>query len=743
MGPSKMKILNVAEKPSVARSISSLLSSSTTTRRGLHQYCPNICFSHRSQMVFTSVLGHLYSLDFANKSRWNEVDPEELFVSEVEKFIQPEHLKIKENIEREAVKADMVIIWTDCDREGENIGRQIREVVHGIKRIDVKRARFSGITLGEIENALNNLEDINEADADAVDTRMELDLRIGSAFTRLQTLGVAPGLGGEKKVISFGPCQIPTLGFVVERARQIRDFIEEDFWSLKFKASRGSAHGVDNEFSWSRGDVFDRNCVIHFYSSLAGRDAVISDRRVSEKTKHRPLPLRTVELQKVCASYYSMSAHRVMEVAESLYSKGYISYPRTETDSFDRKFNFGEVLNEVAGDVGLGEHARRLLSGFRHPRIGKNNDMAHSPVYPLKGGNGLSGDDRNIYEFIARRFLACLCEDARALETEYDLVIGNELFSLRGIKILEKNYLEVYQYDKWNDKEVSDFGVGERVSGELCIEDSKTSPPEHLTEAELISLMDKNGIGTDATIHEHIHKIQERGYATKAGNRIKPLELGMKLIDGYDSLGMEVSKPFLRKSLEANLKKICSREVDKDALISAEIEIYRGLYHVLRGEIENFTALLLSGIARDKEAASSTRTSGSTRKRARGEKRSRSSSGPQVQDFGAELQERLSATPAHSPKAPGVLCNCRKPAKLLETKKSSNAGREFYVCSEYPKKCSFFQWVHGEGNRSISLMCHCGYEPQLLVANTETNRGRRFYKCKKAYKPCRFFQWET
>ena len=127
-----MRILNVAEKPSVARSISSVLSRSLDVRRGLHQYCPNIYFEHGDQMVFTSVLGHLFSSDFESKGRWSESDPETLFTDRVVKYVQPEFVKIKENIEREAARADMVIIWTDCDREGENIGRQIKDVVLGV-----------------------------------------------------------------------------------------------------------------------------------------------------------------------------------------------------------------------------------------------------------------------------------------------------------------------------------------------------------------------------------------------------------------------------------------------------------------------------------------------------------------------------------------------------------------------------------------------------------------------------------
>lgn len=707
-----MRILNIAEKPSVARSISAVLSQNVTTRRGIHQYCPNICFSHGSEMVFTSVLGHLFSTDFENRSRWNDVDPETLFSERIVRHVQQDFAKIKENIEREALRADMVVIWTDCDREGENIGRQIRDVVQGVRDVEVRRARFSGITRGEVENALRSLDSINEAEADAVDARMELDLRIGSAFTRLQTLAVA----AQGKVLSFGLCQIPTLGFVVERARERERFVEEDFWTLRLRAVKD---GIENVFGWTRGNVFDRNCVVHFYNSLAGGRAMIRDRKVSEKTKYRPLPLRTVELQKTCASYFKMSGHKVMDVAEALYNKGYISYPRTETDVFAKDFDFRGTLGRIGGDGQVGEYARRLVNGFRQPRSGKNNDMAHSPIYPLKEGGGLSGHDRNVYEFVCRRFLGCLSDDAKGLETQYRLGIRNEEFELKGIKVLEKNYLEIYHYDRWEDKEVSAFALDEIVDGELCIDEGKTVPPGYLTEAELIDLMDKNGIGTDATIHEHILKIQERKYAVKTGNEIRPLRLGSALVDAYESLGLEVYRPSLRKDLEMNLKRISKSEAARDAVVHREIGVYKGLYGILKSNIDRFVETVRNGLEEHVPDSGS-----------RGQKSRRQEKREPERTKDCEV---LSAVGRAMPRE-DVMCSCRLAAKTNENK----AGKRYYCCHWVPKRCLFFQWEEGG-----ELQCFCGFEPQILVANTESNKGRRFYKCKKAFRPCKFFQWET
>lgn len=696
-------------------------------------------------MVFTSVLGHLFSIDFENKGKWSDVDPEALFTGRIVKHIQPELMKIKENIEREALKSDMVIVWTDCDREGENIGRQIRDVVHGVKDILVRRARFSGITLGEIENALRNLDDINEHEADAVDARMELDLRIGSAFTRLQTLAMAFHM--EKRILSFGPCQIPTLGFVVERARERERFIEEKFWSLEVvvKRSLGLNKGcVENVFSWERGCIFDKNCVLHFYNHLLDGRAIVIEKRMNEKIKYRPLPLRTVEMQKICTSYFKLSGHKVMEIAEGLYNKGYISYPRTETDVFNKSFDFKDALGRLVGDRYVGEYVGKLLKEFKYPRSGKNDDMAHSPIYPLRCGNGLTGDDRNVYDFVCRRFLGCLSKDARGMEVWYRLRVKDEIFGLKGIKVLERNYLEVYHYDKWDDKEVSEFSLDEVVDGELYIRDGKTTPPNYLTEAELVTLMDKNGIGTDATIHEHILKIQERGYAAKAGNEIRPSGLGMALIGSYEEFGLEVSKPLLRKNLEINLKRICDRKVERDLVVSEEVKIYRGLYKILKDKIERFV-MILRDVGVDEECNEDKHGTAESSRRSRCDRpedtldASRNVMKNRKRRTLATTSRR---TAEQNMSNTGVMCGCKLPARVSRTKKWNNSEREFYCCYYFPRKCVFFQWLEDVGDQSVSLLCFCGFEPQLLVANTNSNKGRRFYKCKKAFKPCKFFQWE-
>lgn len=133
-------------------------------------------------MIMTSVSGHLLSLEFPIQYKnWKSIQPVELFSAPVYKNCSADYEPIKKTLEREVKQCTKLIIWTDCDREGENIGYEIIEVCKSIKpNIDVYRAVFSEITGSAIKRALNNLQRPNPLINDAVNARIELDLRIGN-----------------------------------------------------------------------------------------------------------------------------------------------------------------------------------------------------------------------------------------------------------------------------------------------------------------------------------------------------------------------------------------------------------------------------------------------------------------------------------------------------------------------------------------------------------------------------------
>lgn len=150
---------------------------------------------------------------------------------------------------------------------------------------------------------------------DAVAARIELDLRIGAAFTRLQTLAFRDRFEElQNKVISYGSCQFPTLGFVVERYLSRERFISEDFWYIS--ASYTDQKGLKADFTWDRGHLFDRMCCIILYERCVESPmATVQSVEAKPTSKWRPLPLTTVALQKFCSSHLRIPSDRVMTVS--------------------------------------------------------------------------------------------------------------------------------------------------------------------------------------------------------------------------------------------------------------------------------------------------------------------------------------------------------------------------------------------------------------------------------------------
>ncbi|KAI0032905.1 DNA topoisomerase [Vararia minispora EC-137] len=594
-----MKILCVAEKPSISKSITQILSGGQfATRATGSQYVKNYDFAYpqaRAQVTFTCVAGHLLSSDFdENHRKWNSCDPFALFDAPVITDVDKDKKAIATNLQNEARRAQQLMIWTDCDREGENIGAEIVKVCRKTNpAIPVKRARFSAIIAQQIHNAAQHPVELDRRQADAVDARIILDLRIGAAFTRMQTKALQNAFVGKVEgVVSYGPCQFPALGFVVSRFEQVKAFVPEQFWYIYLAITRQTSDGEEEtSFTWRRGHLFEFDVAHVIYEGvLEAESAKVTKVTKKNTKKFKPYPLTTVELQKAGSRILKITPKKVLEAAEHLYQQGFVSYPRTETDQYDPQFDFMSLVGKQVADPTWGPFATQLQGGqFSAPRKGKNNDNAHPPIHPTAHANNLVGDEKRVYEFIARRFLACCSKDALGFETTVDVECGGEEFYATGLIVLERNYLDVYPYDKWTGKELPDFEEGETFVPSLReLRDGQTSRPNLLTEADLVGLMDKNGIGTDATIAEHIAKIMEREYVLEkmegTTKYLAPSTLGMGLVDGYNEIDFDrsLSKPQLRRMTERSMVEVCQGNKTKGDVLEETIEQYREMFVLAR-----------------------------------------------------------------------------------------------------------------------------------------------------------------
>lgn len=588
--------LNVAEKPSVAKEASSVLSNGQCrTSQTLSRFNPVFEFdlslggaSH--QMLFTSVAGHIMEDDFPKSAKsWAAVPFADLFHIPIERRVKEDCRSIEQNLQALAPKASVLVLWLDCDREGENICFEVMGIVQRRNpRIGVRRAHFSALTPRDLFGAVNNLGEPNRLASNAVEARQEMDLRIGAAFTRFQTLTLRDQFEGIPKVVSFGPCQFPCLGFVVKRHWERQRFVPESYYWVEL--SCGST-----TFTWSRKHIYCHRSAVALYSELmtnaakagsgeraASTRAVVTNVRNKTTTKHSPVPLATVELERLAAVHLRMPAERCLALAEALYQEGIISYPRTETDHYT--FTDEELKQLVqlhSSHPKWGSAAQKILEGrYQRPHGGPHNDNAHPPIHPLKAVAQLNDDAKmRLYELIVRHFLASMSGDAAAAFAEAEVTYGGEEFHTSGQTVLDRAWLDIFFYERWGSGCLPNFTVGQSLTPDAVVmHEGTTQPPPLLSEANLITMMDQHGIGTDATIAQHIKTIQDREYVTVERCLFSPTPLGVALATAYSELGLSAMwEPQLRAQTEAAMRDILCGSISKEAVVRTAIQQYEGM----------------------------------------------------------------------------------------------------------------------------------------------------------------------
>jgi len=475
------------------------------------------------------------SVDFPGKyNSWDRVEPSELFTCPTEKKEASPGMKMEAYLASEAKNCSILVLWLDCDKEGENICFEVINAVRssmlapsrGDFMDNVYRARFSAISEKEIKQAMAQLARPNLNESLSVDARQELDLRIGCSFTRFQTRYFQDKYGDlDSTCISFGPCQTPTLAFCVNRHDQIVQFKPEPYWVLavEVESSGGGGRGVRLEHERER--IFDKEVAQLFLARVKKADtARVVGVSSKEGRKEKPMALHTVELLKVGAavkfrntsrliklkfqvasSSLGLSPTQCMSCAEHLYTRGFISYPRTETSSYPKDFDFHSILRQLASAGGPrhSQVATQILQtdGIVQPKHGEDKGD-HPPITPMAPGAGLSGDHARIYDYVVSHFLATLMRPCRYLTRTVSLEVGGEAFSVQSRQVVDPGFTSVMTWQAVSEEECLE-GMREGATlpvREAKLQEKETSPPGYLTESELISQMEKYGIGTDASI---------------------------------------------------------------------------------------------------------------------------------------------------------------------------------------------------------------------------------------------------
>eukprot|EP00939_MAST-03C_sp_MAST-3C-sp1_P002707 g2707.t1 len=637
-----VRVLMVAEKPSIADAIAGALcegEKQTNKRAGVPIHLFQGSFRGvRASIVVTSVKGHLFCTDFpSNYQDRSATDPRTLFDAPTLKI--PTSGGLVRSLQQLGTGIDHLVLWLDCDREGENICFEVIRVVKaGMRRKgenSIWRAHFSAITPKDIRDAMKSLGRPNENESLAVDARQELDLKVGVAWTRFQTRYFQAKYGKSARLVSYGPCQTPTLGFCVARHDRIKQFKAERYWRIEScvrvplskeeEEEVGVVAAKDNDDSAKR--VRDPNEPIHLrwrrnrlFDELVTRailDTVVetriaSVRRVTRKrvSKSPPVALNTVTMLKIASRALGMGPKDTMRVAEDLYLRGLTSYPRTETSQYPKHFDIVGTAEAMQDHTVYGPYARRLVSRWREDagssssattaRVRRRGVDAgdHPPITPVGtcAGAHLGHRERKLYDMIVRHFLASVSPDCAYVRSEASFACGQELFDASGVEIIDPGYTELLPKSSPSAGSCPPLPASLRANQTFTLRarlaSGETSPPAHIAEHELVSLMERHGVGTDASMATHISNIQTRNYVTVGpGRTLVPTEMGLTLVHGFLRIDPDLVLPRVRASIESECARIARGDASASDVLEHALDVFARKYEYFVSNIELMDSL--------------------------------------------------------------------------------------------------------------------------------------------------------
>ena len=543
-----MKLV-ICEKNISARRIAYILSNgkSKSTRIGK---IPVYDFSKDGETWrIIGLKGHIINLDFpAGFNKWNKVTPADLInVDPVKKVSEK---SIATALKSLVDKNPYLIVATDFDREGELIGVEVIDLLKEFnKEINqIKRAKFSAITNYEIKNAFDSLTGVDYNLSSAGETRQVIDLVWGAVLTRFISI-TSQRFG--KDFLSIGRVQSPTLALLVEREKEIKNFVSKPFWkiiaNLKKKESFNAIH--------VKGQFWDEKKVQEIFNKVKNSNfAIVKEFEKKLIREIPPSPYSTTTFLE-SASHLGVSASRAMNIAEELYMSGLISYPRTDNTVYPRSLNIKGILEKLKNSIFSKEAQEVIENGRSHPTRGKKETTDHPPIHPVgvPTGKKLLGDYARIYELVVRRFLATLAKDAIS-ENVFALfdILGEE-FKSEGYRLIEPNWRSIYTYFKEKKNVLPELIKNEKIDvAKVTLIEDKTKPPARYTQGSLIAKMEQLSLGTKSTRHEIISKLYSRRYITLSP--LVPTPTAIAVIDALSDC--DVVKPRMTATLEKDMDSI-------------------------------------------------------------------------------------------------------------------------------------------------------------------------------------------
>lgn len=604
--------------------------------------------------MLTWAAGHLLEYETPDESKpdANWRDPASLLPLPLQPKLvpSPKSSKAIKRVKDCLKHADSVILATDPDREGEAIGRNL--LAHCKYKGPMKRLWLTGgMDAGSIRKAFGNMR--SDADSQglmcAQEARSTADYLYMFVTRGYTALGRRGGLGdklgqgkGRASVVSVGRVQTPTLRLIVERDRAINSFkpvthykpiieIEQDGQAAFLHYAPALTEQMREQkwegVTWQPRDkgpdkplFTNKQAVDDFCERISALQQV--GLNVASKPGKKPAPMcyALIDLQRAANAQLKLSAAKTLEIAQSLYTEGYISYPRTEHRELPKSaYPDAPAILDALADDGLspGAKAAGLHRGpdAQVPRAYRNKEMEHHGLMPTQKtpGSRIKSQARAVYDLVAKRYIESHLPDAI---TEIMAVQANNStpglfgedparFANKSERIVEPGWMAAFPSSSQNqDTPLPKLETGQAAINAVTTEQGKTKPPAAFTENTLLGAMKNaarfldgdeastlrsaNGLGTPATRASIIETLLVRDYITREKDgKLRGTQSGFDLIDNTPSELSDIAMTAQWEAILSDIETLPGADArdERDAFITDQSDHLTALIEAICDDI--------------------------------------------------------------------------------------------------------------------------------------------------------------
>lgn len=515
------------------------------------------------------------------------VDPEHGWEAHYE--VLPGKQKVLDELRGHAEKADAIYLATDLDREGEAIAWHLREAIGGdVKRF--KRVKFAEITKSAIQAAFKQAGELDMNRVNAQQARRFLDRVVGYMVSPLLWQKVARGL-------SAGRVQSVAVRLVVEREREVRAFIPDEYWELHCLLG---GYGIPTAPQGKESDLL-RTQVVRFRgepfkpvtqaqievatAALATASYVVVAKDEKSQRSHPSAPFITSSLQGAASVRLGFSVKKTMTLAQRLYEAGHITYMRTDSTNLSP-----EAVTACRALVESEFGARYIPPQPNLYASKEGAQEAHEAIRPTEVRvraedlTALEPDQARLYDLIWRQFVACQMTPAEFDTTTITVRAGEYESRANGRVLRFDGWQRVLPPAKSDAAVLPTVTVGQALSlVKLDPSQHFTKPPARFSEASLVKEMEKRGFGRPSTYASIISTIQDRGYVKLVNRRFYAEKLGEIVTDRLKEGFTELMDYGFTASMEQDLDEVAQAKEDWKHLLDA---FYKGFKRKLEAARE-------------------------------------------------------------------------------------------------------------------------------------------------------------